>query len=103
MKNISVSFRIPFSIKKKGKWYVARCPVLDVTTQGDSEDAARANLADALYLFLVSCLERGTLDAVLKQCGFFLKTRKGRPPKNGNYIEIPIPFAAGNPRTVCPV
>jgi len=28
------------------------------------------NLEDALELFLVSCFDRGTLDQVLKECGF---------------------------------
>ncbi len=41
-------------------------PILDVITQGETEEKAKQNLNDALSLFLVSWFERGTLDSVLK-------------------------------------
>ena len=33
-------------------------------------EEAKKNIAEALFMFFRSCFERGTLDAVLKQCGF---------------------------------
>lgn len=92
--SVTLSFKLPVRVEKQGKLFVARCPVLDVVTQGDTGQKARANLSDALYLFLVSCLERGTLDAVLKQCGFTCRAGKKKLPTNRNYIEVPIPFSA---------
>ncbi len=67
-------------------------PILDVITQGETEEKAKQNLNDALSLFLVSCFERGTFDSVLKECGF----RPGRTGKKiadypeSKYIDVPI-------------
>ena len=38
-------------IEREGKGYVARCPELDITSQGDTVDEARNNLKEALELF----------------------------------------------------
>lgn len=67
---MKLTLELPIRITKKEKWYVAACPALDVISQGETEEQAKKNLGEALHLFLVSCLERGTLDAVLRECGF---------------------------------
>jgi len=38
-------------IEKEGDGYVALCPEVDVASQGDTVDEARANLKEALELF----------------------------------------------------
>ena len=45
--------------------YVSRWPRLGVYSQGDTEQEAREHLAEAVELFIQSCHERGTLDAVM--------------------------------------
>jgi len=67
---IQFSANLPLKIKKKKTWFVASCPVLDVHSQGETEEMARENLKEALSLFFQSCFERGVLDEVLKECGF---------------------------------
>ena len=67
---IEIKMRVPIVVSKKDKWVVASCPALDVVSQGADEKEARSNLLEAMTLFLESCLERGTLDQVLKNCGF---------------------------------
>jgi len=67
---IGFSARLPFVVKKRQKWYLSSCPLLDVHSQGPTREEAIDNLKEALSLFLTSCFERGTLDKVLKQCGF---------------------------------
>ena len=96
---LSVQFKIdiPIRIKKRARWYVASCPVLDVHSQGETTAKARKNLSEALSLFLTSCFERGTLDAVLKECGFrpdyaFLESRKHPTRKKEQLLAVPIPF-----------
>jgi len=76
-------------ILKKEKWYLAGCPALDVFSQGETEQKAEDNLKEALCLFLTSCIERGTLDAVLKECGFRLTANPSKKDKE-RYITIPI-------------
>jgi predicted RNase H-like HicB family nuclease len=39
-------------IEREGDGYVALCPELDVASQGDSREAAKANLAEAVEGFL---------------------------------------------------
>lgn len=39
-------------VHREGDWYVAPCPELDVVSQGTSFEDARANLAEAVALFL---------------------------------------------------
>ena len=71
---------LPLKIEKKEKWYISSCPILDVFSQGKSREEAQDNLSEALSLFFISCFERGTLDEVLKDCGFspikLLKSKK---------------------------
>jgi predicted RNase H-like HicB family nuclease len=38
-------------IEREGETYVALCPELDIASQGDSVETARANLREALELF----------------------------------------------------
>jgi len=39
------------TVERDGNGYVALCPEVDVTCQGDSEAEARSNLEEALALF----------------------------------------------------
>jgi len=46
------SRRLTAIIEREGDGYVALCPELDIASQGDSLEEARANLVEALTLFL---------------------------------------------------
>ena len=39
-------------IVREDDLYIARCPDLDITSEGDSVESARANLAEAVECFL---------------------------------------------------
>ena len=67
---IRFELAVPADVRKDGNHFVSFCPALDVYSQGPGEEAALDNLAEALQLFVESCLARGTLDRVLKACGF---------------------------------
>ena len=41
-------------IEREGDAYVALCPQLDIASQGETVDAARTNLVEALELFFES-------------------------------------------------
>lgn len=59
--------------RPSGKWWIGECPNLGVITQGETFERANENLQEALRAFLTSCLERGTLEEVLRQSGFTKK------------------------------
>lgn len=89
---VRAEFRLFGVTKRQGDWYVAHCPPLDLTTQGRTLAEAKKNLIEASELFIVSCLERGTLDQAFKELGFV--PRKARPLNipHAFPIAIPIPF-----------
>lgn len=45
------SRRLTAIIEREGDGYVSLCPELDIASQGDSIEEARANLVEALTLF----------------------------------------------------
>ncbi len=44
--------KLTAAITPEGPWFVAECLEVDVVSQGNSVDEAKANLADALDLYL---------------------------------------------------
>ena len=70
MPRVVFTLTVDSEVKTEGDVHVSYCPALDVYSQGDTEDEASANLIEALQLFVQSCYERGTLDAVMKERGF---------------------------------
>jgi predicted RNase H-like HicB family nuclease len=47
-----MTYRFSALITKEDGWYVARCPELNVTSQGKDVESARANLGEAIDLYL---------------------------------------------------
>jgi predicted RNase H-like HicB family nuclease len=92
-----MEFKLPAQVKKKGKWFVSSCNLLDVHSQGHTREQAERNLQDALATFLLSCYERGTLEVVLREAGFVPEVG-GRQPKvkaarGRKEVIVPLPFS----------
>jgi len=93
MARIEFMVKVPIKIAKKEGMHISSCPSLDIYSQGGSEAEARNNLGEALRLFITSCFERGTLEAVLRECGFRpLRKAAKATPENNKFITVPIPF-----------
>ncbi|MBT9281160.1 MAG: type II toxin-antitoxin system HicB family antitoxin [Hydrogenibacillus schlegelii] len=45
------SRRLTAAVTKEGKWYVARCLEVEVTSQGETLEEALSNLREALELY----------------------------------------------------
>jgi predicted RNase H-like HicB family nuclease len=45
------------SIQKEDKFFVARCPELGVTSQGETLEEAQANIKEAIELYIESFVE----------------------------------------------
>ena len=63
-------------IWQEGNVFVSYCPELDISSCGDTVEAARANLREAVRLFIEEAEKMGTLDSILKEAGF-KKTPQG--------------------------
>ena len=82
--------------------YISSIPVLDIWSQGETKEEARKNLVEAAELFITSCLERGTLEAVLKECGFHPvknHVKHKAPSSQSGYscISVKVPMASSGP------
>jgi len=55
---------------QEGKTYVAYSPKLDLSSCGDTVDAARKNLKTAARLFLEEAANMGTIEEILKEAGY---------------------------------
>ncbi len=91
---IGLTATLPLRLQKRKKWFLSSCPILDVHSQGKTEQEAIENLREALYLFFITSLEIDTLDKVLKDCGFYIgKVRQEILQKSDdNFLEVPIPL-----------
>ena len=49
--DVARRFHLTAVIEREGDGYVALCPELDVASQGDTVEGARANLTEAVELF----------------------------------------------------
>lgn len=91
---IRFEMKVPVDVKQEGNLFVTSCVLLDVHSQGYTEEEALENIVDALQLFIVSCYERGTLDEVLSDCGFELADDSGLEPEDGRTVTVPLPLVA---------
>ena len=93
----SMEFKLPAQVKKKGKWFISSCNLLDVHSQGHTREQAERNLKDALATFLLSCYERGTLEVVLSEAGFVpavrRQTKSNTTARSRKEVTVPLPFA----------
>jgi predicted RNase H-like HicB family nuclease len=95
--NIEMTIKLPVKFIKRKGWYVAKCTALDVVSQGETLSKAKKNLIEALSLFLVTCLDHGTLSDVLKECGFAPAQHPAKRPASfsrSEYVDIPIHLLA---------
>jgi predicted RNase H-like HicB family nuclease len=69
---------IPFTaiIEREGDGYVALCPELDVASQGDTVESARANLTEAIEL-LIESADPAELDSRLHREVFVTRLEVG--------------------------
>ena len=76
--------KVPARIFREGDGFVSHCPIFDVSSQGDTEEEAKANLVEALTGFIMVCHEMGTIFEVLKEAGFVpgIEDQPGSPTDN---------------------
>lgn len=90
-----MEFRLPAGVRKKGRLFISQCPLLDVYSQGSTRSEALDNLREAVKLFLQSCLERGTLERVLRESGFASAVDTGPLPRGKqDYVNVPLSLIA---------
>ena len=97
---VKAKFQLFGVMKKENGWYVAHCPPLDITTQGQTEAEAKKNLIEASELFVISCFERGTFEQALRELGWTVAAgavklpQAAAPeiPRGAFRFPVPVPF-----------
>lgn len=74
---ISLDVRLRGFVRREGRRWIALCPAVHVATQGKDRAEAERALQEAVELWFESCVERGTLDQALRECGFRPRTWAG--------------------------
>ena len=64
------------TFKDEDGFYIAYCPSLGLSDYGDSEEKAKANLAEALKLYFETTIEWDTLIKDLKAHGWDVRSKK---------------------------
>jgi len=98
MSLINVNIELPITMRDKGDYVVASCRQLDIHAEGSSIQEAKLHITQALDAFITTCLEMGSLEAVLKDCGFSKITHETHqvPNQDEEYINVPISLLASN-------
>lgn len=96
MSKINLRISVPVVIIREGRYMVAYCPALDLSSYGDTEDDAKRGFEGAVRLFFEETSKRGTLERELLRLGWSLRLKP-----QGEYLppESDLPAALRN-RTV---
>lgn len=61
---------LDFFLDEETHQWVVDCPCLKITTQAETKEKAHGAFAEALALWLASCINRNTLTGALQELGF---------------------------------
>lgn len=75
-----LEFKLPVSVLREGKKYIAYTPALDLSTSGRSYDEAKRRFNEIVNLFFEELIKKGTLEEVLRDLGWKRVQAKWNPP-----------------------
>ena len=86
--------KIPVSIFKEGRAYIAHTPVLDLSTSGKDYKEVKKRFEEAVDIFFKETVRNGTLDEVLRGLGWKKIHKQWSPPalisQEPESIKIPL-------------
>lgn len=59
MRKLNLEFKLPVSILREGKKYIAYTPALDLSTSGKSYEEAKKRFEEIVNIFLKNLLKKG--------------------------------------------
>lgn len=91
---VNLSFKLPVSIFKEGKYFVAYTPALDLSTSANTYEEVKKRFSEAVNIFFEHTTKKGTLDEILKDLGWRKIKKQWTPPiiisQNMESIKIPM-------------
>tara|TARA_B100000959_G_C14960237_1_gene615491 strand:- start:87 stop:308 length:222 start_codon:yes stop_codon:yes gene_type:complete len=67
MKQPKFDIDLNTKVKKKGNGFVAWCPAIGISSQGETKEKALKNLDEAVKQFVKVCYEKGIFDKLIKK------------------------------------
>ena len=80
MKKVNLEFKLPVSIIKEGKKYIAYTPALDLSTFDKSYSGAKKRFEEIVSIFFEEIIKKGTLKEVLQDLGWKRAQTTWNPP-----------------------
>jgi hypothetical protein len=65
-----LEIKLPVSILKEGKKYIAYTPALDLSTSGKSQSEVKKRFSEIVNIFFEELIEKDTLEESLKDLGW---------------------------------
>lgn len=75
-----ISFKVPVTIFKEGKAFIAYSPVLDLSTSAKSFGVVKRRFEEAVQIFFEELVGQETLDDVLTNLGWSRIDKNWTPP-----------------------
>jgi len=75
----AVELKITTEVLQRGRRFVARCPELDLVSQGASAEEAKRNLLETIEIQFEEMNELGSLDDFLAECGYHREAPSWEP------------------------
>jgi len=94
MGKIMLEFKLPVSILREEKKFIAYTPALDLSTSGDSYEEVKKRFKEIVNVFFEELVKRDTLEEVLRSLGWRRIRTKWRPPvmisQESQTVRVPI-------------
>jgi predicted RNase H-like HicB family nuclease len=97
VETLVVVLKLSAFLQEEGGQWVAGCRSLDVYSQGDTPDEAKANLSEAVQLWIESCVERDTLGEALRELGWSAFRAEEGPVEGADLVLSGATVAARSP------
>ena len=81
---------VNFFLDEETHQWIADCPCLKITTQAETKEKADSAFAEALKLWLVSCISRNVLAEALTELGFAERSRQQDREREGTSQDTPF-------------
>lgn len=91
---MNLLYKLPVSIFREGKTFIAYTPLLDLSTSGKNFAEVKKRFSEVVNILLEELKEAGTLEEVLKSYGWKKAQRAWEPPmliaQESTTVHIPL-------------
>ena len=96
MKKTFLKVKLPVSVFKEGKFFIAYTPALDISTSGKTYAEVKQRFDEVVKIFFEEIIDKGTFKEVLQELGWRKIHTEWLPPPivahEAEEIRIPLTF-----------